>query len=252
MRRLVDSAELSRDDLVLEVGPGTGGLTDLLCKYAGRVFSIEIDRDMLEILADRYRGFDHVTIVGGDALRTKHCVAESISNAIEMFHGVGHGAVKLVSNLPYQIATPLVMNLVVSFPAVRRLCFTVQAEVGDRLVASSGLKDYGPLAIVTQTLCTIETIARVGPGAFWPRPAVDSVMIRMIPGASPFESPAAARRFSMFVRGVFEHRRKTLRAALEYVVEEETRERLARDFDLSQRPEQVPVHQWVEMSCAAF
>lgn len=250
MRRLVDCAELSVEDMAIEVGPGTGGLTDLLCERAGRVMCIEIDRDMCAILAERFADRANVATVCCDALSKKHRVADPISDAVDSF--VGDGAVKLVANLPYQIATPLVMNLIVSFPAVRRFCFTVQAEVGNRLVASPGSKDYGPLAIMTQLLCTLQTVARIGPGAFWPRPAVDSVMMRLDVGPNLFASVEEAQRCATFVRRVFEHRRKSLRAALGYVVEKSVRDALAGEIDLSSRPEQISVEQWLKMSRIAL
>jgi 16S rRNA (adenine1518-N6/adenine1519-N6)-dimethyltransferase len=252
MRRLVESAELSADDLVIEVGPGTGGLTDLLCTNAGRVFCVEIDRDLAEILSSRFAERSSVEIVCTDALASKHRVADSIAEAIGAFDSAGGGAVKLVANLPYQIATPLVMNLVVAYPAVRRLCFTVQAEVGDRLIASPGLKDFGPLAIMTQLLFSTSIVARIGPASFWPRPAIDSVMMRMDAIESPFDSPEDAQKCATFVRNVFEYRRKTLRGALGYVVESDVRDLLAKDVDLTQRPEQIPVAQWLAMSRIAL
>ncbi len=248
MRCLADSAETTEDDLILEVGPGTGGLTDLLFKRAGRVLCIEIDRDLTEILSERFADTANVEIVCADALASKHRVCQPISEAIESFSSESSGAVKLVANLPYQIATPLVMNLAVSFPAVRRLCFTVQAEVGDRLTASPGSKEFGPLAIMTQLLFTTKLTARIGPASFWPRPTIDSVMLRMDAITSPFASPQEVQECATFVRNIFEFRRKTLRGALGYLVENDVRESLAKDLDLSQRPEQVPVEGWLQMS----
>jgi len=252
MRRLVECADISSDDLVIEVGPGTGGLTDLLCGAAERLLCVEIDRDLFAILSSRFADASHVKIACQDALASKHRVAEVITDAIAEFHPVSGGAVKLVANLPYQIATPLVMNLVVSHPAVCRLCFTVQAEVGERLLASPGSKDFGPLAIVAQQTCEIRTIARIGPNAFWPRPQVDSVMIRIDVRADSPVNPHDRAAFAAFVRAVFEHRRKTLRSALGYVVSDDVRGDLADSFDLTRRAEQVGVDQWWELARVAL
>jgi len=247
MRRLVERAEVSAGDVVLEVGGGTGGLTDLLVTRAARVICVEIDRDLVTLLADRFENEPRVTLIAGDVLERKHRLSDPVSEAIRACAATEGGCVKLVANLPYQAATPLVMNLLIDYPQVRRLCFMVQAEVGERITASPGGRDYGPLSIIGQSLCRIETIARVPPQAFWPRPDVASTMIRMDVGDSPFAARDEVGRFATFVRTVFEHRRKTLRSALSYVVEKPACDRIASRFDPSQRPETFTVDEWIEM-----
>lgn len=245
MRRLVESAEVSPDDLILEVGPGTGGLTDLLVRRAGRVLAVEIDRDLAAVIKDRFRNAKNVTLIPGDILHSKHRIMPEVADIIRNYTAPRQGCVKLVANLPYQSATPLVMNLLVDFPQVRRLCFTVQAEVGERIMADPNCKAYGPLTIIARTLCTIETVARIGPQAFWPRPQVDSVMLRMIVQRSPFAELEEVTRFAALVRGAFEHRRKTLRSALAYVLDEPVLVAVCEVFDASRRPEQAPVDEWL-------
>lgn len=279
MRRLVESAELSESDLVLEVGPGTGGLTDLLATRAGKVVCAEIDRDMCDILRGRFGWDERVTIIEGDVLRNKHHLSEALD---EVLRGADESwSIKLVANLPYQIATPLVMNLLVDYPRVRRLCFTVQAEVGERIMARPRGREYGPLAIVSQSVCEIRQVARIGPQAFWPAPAVDSVMLRMDVVKNPFcrdqgtegsrdragDEGTKGRRdketegrseqivssmpaFAAFVRGFFDHRRKQLRASAGYVLTREQIEKLAESHDMQRRPEDVPVEEWVAMYTA--
>ncbi len=251
MRRLVESAEVSSDDLILEVGPGTGGLTDLLVRRAGRVLAVEIDRNLAGILEDRFRDAAKVTLIQGDILHTKHVIMPEVADEIGKFPAPRNGCVKLVANLPYQSATPLVMNLLVDFPQVRLLCFTVQAEVGERIMAGPNCKAYGPLSIIAQTLCTIETVARVGPQAFWPRPLVDSIMLRMDVQQSPFTRHDEATRFAALVRGAFEHRRKTLRSALTFVLDEAALVRVCEACDAARRPEQIPVAEWLAIFRAA-
>ncbi|MCH8242020.1 MAG: hypothetical protein IH897_05345, partial [Planctomycetes bacterium] len=140
MRRVAEVAELSPRDLALEVGAGTGGLTDLLAAGAGSVICVEIDTVLFAIVADRFRQVPTVRLIQGDVLESKHRIHADVGEAIRAFRGGSGGAVKLVANLPYQVATPLVLNLLVDFPQVRRLVFTVQAEVGERLVARPGVK----------------------------------------------------------------------------------------------------------------
>ncbi|MBU0717840.1 MAG: ribosomal RNA small subunit methyltransferase A [Planctomycetes bacterium] len=247
MRKLVNCAEIGPHDLVLEVGGGTGGLTDLLVSRAGHIVCVEVDRDLHGILLDRFAEAGNITIVLRDALESKHRVCRELAEAIRDFDGGQGGEVKLVANLPYQVATPLVMDLLVDHPAVCRLVFTVQAEVGERLVAHVGDKSYGPLSIVSQLRCGVEIVARIPPQAFWPRPAVDSVMMRMeVRETSPI-APGDVPTFARFVRAVFDHRRKTLRSALRYVVDVPTQERICRSRDASRRPESVALNEWVAM-----
>ena len=251
MRRLVRCAELDRCDLVLEVGGGTGGLTDLLAARAGQVVCVELDRDLYAILEDRFRDEARVMLLHGDILESKHRIRREVAGTIGTHEGGATGCVKLVANLPYQVATPLLMNLLVDHPQVRRLCFTVQAEVGERITAVCGRKAYGPLSIISQSLCSMETVARLPPQTFWPRPSVDSVMIRMDVGGSPFANQEELRRFAAVVRGVFKHRRKTLRSALGYVLNEASRDRVCRRFDAKRRPESFNACEWLDILRAA-
>lgn len=247
MRRLAQSAELEPTDLVLEVGCGTGGLTDLIARRVRCVLGVEIDRTLHAILERRFLDTDGVTLILGDVLESKHRLDARVARALAQSPGQAHGMVKLVANLPYQVATPLLMNLLVDYPQVRRFCFTVQSEVGERLTAGPNRKAYGPLSIVVQLLSSVQTIARIPPGAFWPAPAVDSVMLRLDVQKAPFGDPAELRRFVALVRSTFEHRRKTLRAALSYVIDDEPLARACRCFDPKRRPESLRVDEWVAL-----
>ena len=247
MRGLVESADLKRDDVVVEVGGGTGGLTDLLALRVDRLVCVEVDRDLRELLVDRFAGVAGVEVVGVDVLESKHRLAAVLAERLQ--HAERDGlTVKLVANLPYQIATPLVMNLLVDYPVVRRLCFTVQSEVGDRFVAEPGCKAFGPLTILSGVLSRVTTVTRLGPQSFWPRPTVDSVMLRMDVDPAARKTIPDVPTFARFVRGVFNHRRKTLRSAMSYVLDAAVVEHLGERFDLTRRPEQVPVSQWVSIA----
>lgn len=246
MRRIVEEAQIDTNDLVIEVGGGTGGLTDLLIKQAGHVLCVELDRDLQNILQERFHDQSRFTLIAGDVLEKKHQLHPTLIQVMTRLKDQ-YENVKLVANLPYQIATPLVMNLLVDYPQVRRLLFTVQAEVGDRITAQPNTKAYGPLSIISQTLCKIATIARLPPHVFWPEPAVESVMIRMDVHDPPFTERNTLREFSTFVRTTFEHRRKTLRSALGYVIDETRRERICQSIDSSRRPESFTKEEWLSL-----
>jgi len=246
MRRLIDCAELEPDDVVLEAGGGTGGLTDLLVGRVGHAVCVEIDRQFFALLEDRFAGRGDITLVPGDVLESKHTVRKEVIDAVAARCGRGQAA-KLVSNLPYSIATPLLMNLLVDHPMFRTLCFTVQAEVAERLTAAPGCREYGPLSVVVQTLAAAETIAHVPPSAFWPRPAVASSLIRMEVREAPPIAANEAHAFAGFVRGVFDHRRKTLRSALRYVADAEACTRVFAGVDASRRPESFSPKEWLDV-----
>jgi 16S rRNA (adenine1518-N6/adenine1519-N6)-dimethyltransferase len=248
MRRLAESAELNPADAVLEVGPGTGGLTDLLAAAGCRVCCAEIDRTFAGLVADRFVDNPQVSVIQGDVLGGKHRLSEAVAAALAVPPGPG-GAWKLVANLPYQAATPLVLNLIVDYPQVRRMCFTVQAEVADRFIARPGTREYGPLSILTQTMCRVSVVAQLGPQLFWPRPKVDSTMLRLdvVDPPAMLAGPGRVRAFAEFVRHSFDHRRKQLRSALGYVIDSAARDRIAAAFDTSGRPEDYDAAAWLAM-----
>lgn len=247
MRRLVASAELDPLDCILEVGAGTGGLTDLLAGNVKRVLCVELDPDLHGILQDRFRRVAGVTLVQGDILSSKHRLMPKVSQAIDGYDGGKTGAVKLVANLPYRVATPVVMNLLLNHPSVRRLCFTVQAEVGERIIAQPNSKAYGPLSIIAQMLCSLKRVTRIRPDVFWPKPVVDSVMLRMDVNDTAVFSGQRLRQFAELVRKTFDHRRKMIRSALGYVLSDSQRDKVCQHLDPKRRPESFNVDEWIEI-----
>jgi 16S rRNA (adenine1518-N6/adenine1519-N6)-dimethyltransferase len=249
MRKLVAAAEVTPHDVVLEVGPGTGALTELLLAAAGHVVAVEIDRGLHAICESRVGTSPDLTLVHGDVLARKSRVEEQVLEILAERQSKLGGRIMLVANLPYQVATPLVVDLLLGELPVSPMCFTVQAEVADRLSASPGSKAYGPVSVFVQVLARPERIARVPPTAFWPEPKVESAMLRLDLKIERPPSPVLDR-LSEVVHGCFCHRRKTMGWSLRKLLTEAEYQGVQVDgrWNLGDRPERITVAQWVELA----
>lgn len=248
MNRLLDAAELTREDAVLEVGAGTGALTEHLARLAGGVVAVEIDPVLHGIVERRLGNPANLRLIGADVLRSKHRIAPAVSEALAEARRANSGKMMLVANLPYSIATPVLANLLLEPCGFDRFCFTVQREVADRFVAAPRTKDYGPISIAVQCACRVERLAILPPQVFWPRPIVESAMLKMDVGRNPFETHERLGRFMNLLRSGFAHRRKTLKYNLARVIEEESCRTIADEFDLTRRPETLSVDEWIALS----
>jgi 16S rRNA (adenine1518-N6/adenine1519-N6)-dimethyltransferase len=200
LARLVEVADVSPGDLVLEVGPGTGTLTEALLAAGAEVIACEIDEGLATLIEDRLG--ERITLVRGDCLDRGRRLAASVAEAI------GDRPFRLVANLPYQVASPLMCTLLIDHPACLGQFVTIQKEVADRLLAPPGSKAFGPLTIIVRAFADVRRIAVLGPGCFWPAPQVDSAMVAITPRADHgVEAPAALARF---VTELFTKRRKQL------------------------------------------
>ncbi len=250
MHKLIDSAGIGPADCILEVGGGTGSLTCMLAGRAGRVVSVELDEGVAAIARGRLAAFDNVRHVPGDALANKSQLSPALVDAVRAARVESAGPLKLVANLPYDIATALVIDLLLSELHVERLCFTVQSEVADRFLAEAGTRDYGPVSIITQLLCEGQRIAKAPPQAFWPAPKVSSTLVRLDrrpAEAVPVQDPAA---FAAFVRPFFHFRRKTLANVCRQLGIDPAILGTA-GIDHSLRPEVIPPDKWVRLyECA--
>jgi 16S rRNA (adenine1518-N6/adenine1519-N6)-dimethyltransferase len=208
VRAVAEAGQLGPGDCAIEVGPGTGTLTEELIERAGRVVVVEIDRDLAALLRKTFAPRERFTLIEGDALAGKHALSPAILEAIERARSEGL-RVKLVANLPYNIASPLVIEMLIA--GVELLAFTVQKEVAQRLAARPGTDDYGPLTVMAQMLGRIEMLRTLPPQAFWPAPKIDSSLVRV---TRDDRLGAMANPFGRFVHTVFSFRRKTLRRAL--------------------------------------
>lgn len=200
IRRLVDTASVGAGSLVLEIGPGTGALTDELLERRCEVVACEIDPGLAGLIRERYRG-RALTLIEGDCIAGKRTLAPEIVTALS------GRPFTLVANLPYGAATPLIVALLAE-PACRGLFVTIQKEVADRLAAAPSTKAYGGLSVLAQTLSRVERLAILPPECFWPRPKVTSAMVALRPIApGEIDDPAA---FAAFCQEVFAGRRKQI------------------------------------------
>jgi len=231
IRKLVDSAAVGPGDRVLEIGPGTGTLTEELLRRGCRVIACELDRELAGLLRD---GFQPVgapksqrssianeptpppsrplgegssfVLIEGDCLESKREISRDVARALS------NHPFTLVANLPYNAATPLMLTLLCEHPECRGLFVTIQREVADRLLAKPGTKDFGPLAIVAQAVGEVRLIATLPPECFWPRPDVTSAMVSVTRRAVPLT--AAPRALADFCQNLFSQRRKQLGSVL--------------------------------------
>lgn len=212
---LVRNAELGRQDLVLEIGTGTGSLTALLARQAGSVLSVEIDRSFHELAKETLGEQTHVRLFSGDILQNKnHLNPGVLEEIVKLKETYQPQNLKLIANLPYAVATPVIMNLLLTDLVFERMVVTVQWEIAERLVAEPGNKDYGSLAILVQSLADVSILRKLPPAVFWPRPQVASAIVRINPNAEKRAKLPDVLRFRIFLRDLYAHRRKNLRGAL--------------------------------------
>jgi len=211
----VRAAEISKDDLILEVGTGTAGMTTFLAEQAGHVISVELDPNMFALATHVTRDYDNVTLINRDILHNKNTLSPDI---VELLHEeiAKHpdGQLKLVANLPYSVATPVISNLVASDLPWARIVATIQLELGEKMIAEPGTSSYGALSVWLQSQCSVRIIRRLGPQVFWPRPKVNSAIVSLWRhdgrGGRILDRPF----FLDFIRRLFHHRRKLMRSVL--------------------------------------
>ena len=212
---LVRSAQLDPRDVVLEVGTGTGSLTGLMAEQAAHIVTVELDKQMHQLASEELIDATNVTLLNQDVLRNKNNLHDNVIELIqERLAGVDGGQFKLVANLPYNIATPILSNLLLTPIVPQLMVVTIQKELADRIVASPQTKDYGSLSVWIQSLCDAEIVRVMPPSVFWPRPKVESAIISIVPDDEKRAGIPDLQLFQTFVRSMFFHRRKFLRSVM--------------------------------------
>lgn len=200
--KIIAAAQITKEDMVLEIGPGIGTMTQYLCENAREVVAVEIDKNLIPILEDTLSGYDNVSLINGDILKVD-------INQIVQEKNNGK-PIKVVANLPYYITTPIIMGLFESHVPIENITVMVQKEVADRMQVGPGTKDYGALSLAVQYYAEPYIVANVPPNCFMPRPKVGSAVIRLTRHSEP---PVVVKDEAMMfrlVRASFNQRRKTL------------------------------------------
>ena len=202
LEKIVESAEITKDDCVLEIGPGIGTMTQYLAESAGQVIAVEIDQSLIPILEDTLSGYDNVTVINEDILKVD--IQKLVDEKNE------GRPIKVVANLPYYITTPIIMGLFESHVPLHSITIMVQKEVADRMQVGPGTKDYGALSLAVQYYAKPEIVAYVSPGCFIPKPNVGSAVIRLKRYAQPPAEVVDEAFLFRLIRAAFNQRRKTL------------------------------------------
>lgn len=212
---LLNAADIQPTDVILEVGTGMGSLTSRMAEKAAAVVTVEIDERLYALASEELIDFSNVIMLHKDALKSKnHLEPEVIAVVKEQLELDPARRFKLVANLPYNIATPILSNLLTCDVVPLSMTATIQKELAERMVAVPSTKDYSALSIWMQSICDIQIVRVLPPQVFWPKPKVHSAIVHIVPSPEKRERIPDLAFFHDFVRSLFLHRRKFLRGVL--------------------------------------
>ena len=252
LRLLHESGNITKNDVILEVGTGTGSLTAPMADKAAAVITVEVDPVMQSLAKQELFGRDNIRFIKTDILKNKNRLRDEVLDIIrgELDQPGEDGGVrtfKLVANLPYNIATPLISNLLLIDTPPSLMCVTIQKELADRITAKPRSKDWGALSLWIQSQCHAEIVRIMQPSVFWPRPKVESAIIRLTLDEKRRKKIPDLKFFNEFCRAIFFHRRKFLRAelcsAFKYTIPKERIDEIMDEmqFDTTTRAETLPL-----------
>lgn len=255
VRMLAETADIGPRDVVLEVGTGTGSLTAMLAEKAAAVVTVEIDAHLHLLASEALEDFSNVTILLQDALRNKNNIHDKVLQKVRDELAVDEDRqFKFAANLPYNVATPLISNLLASDIPPALMCVTIQKELAERIAAEPRTKDYSALSVWVQSQCDARIVRIMAPSVFWPRPKVHSAIIEIKLNAEKRARIPHLEFFHTFVRSLFLHRRKFLRGVLlanykkqlgKPEIDEIMREF---NFDATSRAEELTVDSIIQLS----
>jgi 16S rRNA (adenine1518-N6/adenine1519-N6)-dimethyltransferase len=244
LNKVVRAAELEKGDVILEIGPGMGEMTLALARQVNKVIAVEIDRELVKILKEKTADFPNIIVIEGDILKI----------SFEELYRQGHQQLKVVANLPYQISTPLLFGFIESRDLFSTLTLMLQREVAERMIASPGGKDYGPLSVFTQSVSDISIQFYIKPSAFFPPPKVESAVIHMVWKERPLVRGEEEGWFKKVVKGCFGYRRKRLINALRHadlLLPEDLEKRIEKiGIDSQRRPETLTIQEFARLADA--
>jgi 16S rRNA (adenine1518-N6/adenine1519-N6)-dimethyltransferase len=258
MKKLLDAADIQKDDIVIEVGCGTGSLTEELAKKAKSVIAVEIDKNFADIANQKLICYPNIEVINADILKNKNTINLSIADKIKTARKKSKGRVLLVSNLPYNIASPLMLNLITGPTTVDAMYVTVQKEVAERMTAKPDNKNYGTLSILLSATGDVKKITTLKPAVFWPPPKVTSAMISYTRSSEKTNKIKSVELLVQLTGSFMQHRRKTLFGCTRFAkgqlkqinnwlsVFENCK------INPQKRPEQIPPSQYVQTANYCF
>ncbi len=217
MRLLVKAAQIQSNDTILEVGCGTGSLTEAIAENAAKVIAVELDRNLAAIAEKLLAKQKNVEIINTDILKTKNTISPAVINAISSARKKSSGRLLLVANLPYNAACPVILNLVTGPTIADAMYVTVQKEVADRMTAAAGSRHYGLLSIFLSACGDVKTIRTLKPAVFWPSPQVGSAMVSLVRSEEKAGRIKDMKIFHRIVTAFMQHRRKMLLPCTRFV-----------------------------------
>jgi len=254
MRLLLDTANIGGDDIVLEVGCGTGSLTEGLAERAGYCIAVEVDDTLAKIAQEQLAGKENVAVINTDILEHKHTISGAVTKAIKAARKKHSGRLLLVANLPYNVACPVMLNLVEGPTVVDEMYVTVQKQVAERMTARPGSRDYGTLSIFLSATGEVKTERILKPTVFWPQPQVESAMVSFVRKGEKVSRIKSMELFGEVINLFMGHRRKMLKACTKFAGGElskidnwpETFKQCS--IDPTQRPEKLPPEDYIAIA----